>query len=271
MTETPDFANPPIVELILGAQFSALTKLRAGHFGKFWNELGSDWTDPEDGPLLEDHFELFDYPKWSSSAGLQLRLEPIRLPGRFLLGHKNKDRLLQIQATRFHLNWRKREDFYPSYKRLVAEFENMFARFAAFAEKAGLGELALNQWELTYIDAFPKEEYWHTPADWSTFLPGLFGKLFPTDELGIRLEYRASQWSYEIQPKRGRLHITAHPGCVGEDKQDALLLVITARGPIGKGGAANLRAGLDLGHDAAIRAFLRVTSEEAKERWRQKP
>ena len=38
-----------------------------------------------------------------------------------------------------------------------------------------MGEPALNQWELTYIDAFPKEAPWRTPADCSAFLPGLFG------------------------------------------------------------------------------------------------
>ncbi len=271
MTGTADFASPPIVELILGVQFSPLTKLTAGHFGLFWKELGSDWTDPEDGSLLEDQFELFDRPKWSVPVGLQLRLEPIRLPGRFLLGHKSKDRLLQIQATRLHFNWRKREGFYPSYKRLVTEFEDMFDRFAAFTERTGLGKLSLNQWELTYIDAFPKDEYWETPADWSAFLPGLFCKLFPVDGLGIALEHRAAEWSYEIQPKRGRLHIATQPGRAGEDKRDALLLQMTARGSVGKGGAETLRSGLDLGHDAAWGAFLRVTSDEAKQRWRSKP
>jgi len=267
MTDFPDFANPPIIELVLGVQFSALTKLRAGHFGQFWNELGNDWTDPEDGPPLEDQFELFDRPKWSTPNGLRLRLEPFRLPGRFLLRHKNKDRLLQIQPTRLHFNWRKREDFYPSYKRLVTEFEEMFTRFVGFVEKASLGPLTLNQWELTYIDAFPREEYWQTPADWSTFLPGLFGKLFPTDGLDLVLEHRAAEWSYEILPKRGRLHIAAYPGHVAEDKRDALLLQMTARGPVGEGGAETWRIGLDWGHDAAVGAFLRVVSDEAKKRW----
>src|SRR5262249_30884798 len=157
-------------------------------------------------------------------TGVQLRLEPLRLPGRFMLGNKEKDRLLQIQSTRFHLNWRKREGFYPSYRRLIAEFESMFARFAAFTERAGLGKLAPNQWELTYIASFPKDEYWTTPADWATFLPGLFGRLFPADDLGIVLEHRAAEWSYEIKPKRGRLHIAAGPGRAGEDKRDSLLL-----------------------------------------------
>ena len=96
MTDTPDFANPPIVELVLGAQFSPLTKLTAGHFGQFWKELGEDWTEPADAPLIEDQFELFERPKWSTPTALQLRLEPLRLPGRFMIGHRSKDRLLQI-------------------------------------------------------------------------------------------------------------------------------------------------------------------------------
>jgi uncharacterized protein (TIGR04255 family) len=271
MTGTPDFANPPIVELVLGAQFSPLTRLAAGHFGLFWKELGDDWVEPADGPIIEDQFELFDRPRWSTPTSLQLRLEPIRLPGRFTLGHKNKDRLLQIQATRFHLNWRKQEGFYPSYKRLIAEFEDMFARFSAFTQRTGLGPLAVNQWELTYIDAFLKDDYWNTPADWAAFLPGLFGQLFATDGLNIVLEHRAAEWSYEIQPKRGRLHIAAGPGRAGEDNRDAMLLQMTARGPVGKGGAETLRAGLDLGHDAALGAFLRVVSEETKTRWGTKP
>jgi uncharacterized protein (TIGR04255 family) len=271
MTGTPDFANPPIVELVLGAQFSSLTKLTAGHFGLFWKELGDDWTEPGDATVIEDQFELFDRPRWGTPAGVQLRLEPLRLPGRFTLGHKSKDRLLQIQATRFHLNWRKREGFYPSYGRLIAEFESTFARFAAFAERTGLGAPALNQWELTYIDSFPKDEYWTTPADWATFLPGLFGPLFPINGLGIVLEHRAAEWSYAIETKRGRLHISAGPGRLGGDRRDSLLLNMTARGPVGRGGVETLRSGLDLGHEAALGAFLRVVSDEAKKRWEKMP
>ena len=267
MIGKPEYANPPIVELVLGAQFSPLTKLTAGHFGLFWKELGDDWIEPADGNLIEDQFELFDRPRWSVGHGLQLRLEPLRQPGRFTLGHKDKNRLLQMQATRFHLNWRKREGFYPSYRHLIADFEEMFARFSAFTQRVGLGALALNQWELTYIDSFPKDEYWSTPADWPTILPGLFSSLFPTSGLGIAPEHRAAEWSYEIEPKRGRLYISAAPGRANEDPRDSLLLNMTARGPLGKGGVGKLRDGLELGHKVALGAFLRVVSDEVKKRW----
>lgn len=267
MTGIPDYANPPIVELVIGAQFSPLTKLTAGHFGLFWKEIGGEWTVPADEVPIQDQFELFDRPRRKAAGRIQVQLEPVRLPGRFTLSNANEDRLLQLQTTRFHLNWRKREGFYPSYRQLIAEFEETFARFTAFAEREGLGAPALNQWELIYVDSFPRGEYWNTPADWATVLPGLFGQLFPTGDLGIVLEQRAARWDYEIQPKLGRLHVSAAPGWVGKEALDTLLLNTTARGPIGEGGAESLRAGLETGHRAALGVFDRVVSDEAKRRW----
>ncbi len=268
MAGTPNFVNPPIVELVLSAQFSPLTKLSAGHFGLFWKELGSDWTEPGDGPLIEDQFELFDRPRM---PGLFLQLQPVRLPQRFTVGHKGTELLLQLQSTRLCLNWRKRDQSYPSYEMLIGKFEQIFSQFIAFAERENVGAVSVNQWELTYIDVFPKGEYWNTPADWTAFLPGLFGQLFPTEGMDVVLERRAAEWSYEIRPKRGRLHISAAAGRAEGDPREAVLLTTTVRGPVGKDGAESLRAGLDLGHDIAFDAFLRLVSDEAKQRWRKKP
>jgi uncharacterized protein (TIGR04255 family) len=269
MTErpTPTFATPPIVELVLGAQFSPLTKLTSGHFGLLWNELGSEWNNPSDGPVFDDQYELFDRPKWGATQAIHFHLEPIRLPGRFVLEHQSGDRLIQVQSTRFHLNWRKRVGFYPSYKKLIHEFESTFARFADFTERSGLGRPAVNQWELTYIDSFPQGEYWKSPVDWSDLLPGLFGNLFPTEGLGVSLEHRGAEWSYEIEPKKGRLHVAARPGWWGDDGHDSLLLQMTARGPVGKDGSETLRQGFDIGHRTAVGAFLRIVDRNVQQRW----
>jgi uncharacterized protein (TIGR04255 family) len=267
MNTTPTFAKPPIVELVLGAQFSPLTKLTSAHLGIFWKMLGEEWSDPSDVPPLGDQFETFDRPRWAAAQfARQLQLGQI-FPGRLVIGHKNKDRLVQVQSTRFHLNWRKREGFYPSYKRLVAEFETIFEKFTGFVESAGVGNVLLNQWELTYIDAFPKAERWETPADWSKFLPGLFSDLFPTTGMDLALDNRAAEWSYELQPKLGRLYIAAQSGIWGDDKQDSLFLHTTARGPIGGTGVKTLRDGLDLGHKVAVETFLRVTDKGEQARW----
>lgn len=265
MIETPTFKNPPVVEFVLGVQFSPLANLSAGHFGLFWQELGDDWVKPEDGPPIADQFELFDRPKWSHRAGFMMRVGTGPQAGRFILNNRNQDRLIQLQSTRFHLNWRKTNELKPSYKHLISEFEQTFAKFEAFVKKAELGELILNQWEVTYVDLFPQGEYWETPADWAKFLPGLFGKLFVAP--GLTLEHRAAEWSFEIEPKRGRLHIAAHPGRWRDQESDSLLVDTTARGPIGKGGVAALRDGLDLGHDMAMQSFLAMTSADVQQKW----
>jgi uncharacterized protein (TIGR04255 family) len=184
------------------------------------------------------------------------------------LEHRSQDRMIQIQPTRFHLNWRKRNDFYPSYKSLIAEFEETFARFAKFIQTQQIGSIELNQWELTYIDSFPEGQYWTTPADWSNVLPGLFGRLFDSQGLNLELEARGAEWSYEIKPQKGRLHIAARRGRWGDDESDTLLLHMTSRGPLGKGGAESMRAGLDIGHVASVETFLRVVDQNIQQQWK---
>ena len=120
-------------------------------------------------------------------------------------------------------------------------FEQAFAQFESCVDRLGLGKVIPNQWELTYVDDFPRGEYWETPADWSGILPGLFGSLFSAHDLDMELEHRAAEWCYELRPQKGRLHITARPGRWGDSEDALLLLQMTARGPIGKGGVSSLR------------------------------
>jgi hypothetical protein len=146
MSETPTFENPPIVEFVLGVQFSPLTKLSAGHYGLLWKELGDDWGCPEDSAPIPDQFEIFDRPRWSHRSGLLMRLGMSMPVGRFILHHRSQNRLVQVQASRVHLNWRKTSDLKPSYKVRITEFEEKFERFRLFIQSVGLGELKVNQW-----------------------------------------------------------------------------------------------------------------------------
>ena len=266
---TPTFLDPPIIELVLGVQFSPLTKLTSGHFGLFWKSLSEEWSLPSDAPALSDEFETFDVPPWRKAQMMQFSLGPAPTPGRFMVTHRNGDRLIQMQPSRFHLNWRKKDGQtrYLSYKTLIAEFEEAFKKFSEFVRERELGTILPNQWELTYVNAFPKGPHWKTPADWSNVLPSLFSDLFPVNGLGIGLDGRSAEWSYEIIPKLGRLHIAAGPGLW--EGNESLLLRTTARGPIDKSNPLGLRAGLDLGHDAAVGVFLKVTSPELKTSWRE--
>ena len=253
--------------MVLGVQFSRLEKLTAGHFGQFWNVLGTNWGNPSDCAPLEDQFEDFDQPRWKARFQHSIVFSGVPFPGRFMVENASNDRMIQVQPTRFHYNWRRREDVYPSYQILITEFEKQLNKFFQFSQDCSLGEIAANQWELTYVNAFPVGVYWNTPADWARFLPGLFSNLFPTDGLNIELENRAAEWTYEIKPKLGRLHISARTGKWGPSSDTMLLLQTTARGPIGKNGAESLRQGLDMGHSAAVGAFESVVDQSFLSKW----
>ncbi len=265
MSSTPTFRNPPIVELAIGVQFERLP-MQSGYFGMFWQHMGEEWGKPFDNIPLEEQFERFDQPRWMFPLG-QLKLEPAQPTLRFMLPNKDGNRLIQLQANRLHLNWRKQGQEYPSYKQLVGEFEEVFDRLVNFAEIHGLGPVEVNQWELSYIDSFPQGQYWHTPADWPKFLPGLFGGLFPADQMGLKLEHRAAEWSFEITPQRGRLHIATQYGPPGTGQAGSLILQMTARGPAPTPDGAGLRTGLDWGHDAAVGAFLKIVNPSVQEEW----
>lgn len=266
MSGTGSFPNPPIVELVIGAQFERLA-MPSGYYGLFWKELGDEWVRPLDAPLLEDQFETFDKPRWSVPTALQFKLQEAQGASRFLVGNRDKSRLIQLQPSRLHLNWRKRDDAYPSYRKMVGEFETIFTRFQAFVRDRQLGEVRVNHWEVSYVDAFPRGVYWESPADWPKFLPGLFSNLFPMDDLGLTLEHRAAEWSFEIAPKRGRLQVATQYGPPVEGGTGSLLLQMTARGPVEENGEKALRKGLDLGHNTAVGAFMRLTSDDAKLKW----
>ena len=84
------------------------------------------------------------------------------------------------------------------------------------------------------------------------------------------MEKRRVEWSFEIEPAVGRLHVKAQSGKWGRDPKDTLLLDLTCRGPLVDGSLDSVRAGLDVGYDKAVDTFLRITPTELQERWSPK-
>lgn len=255
----PGPANPPIVELAIGVQFSPLSKLTLGHYGLFWQTLMPEWVKPGEAPRIAEQFEVFGQSHIASRRR-RLAFEPFLRTMRFTLEHKDKDKLIQLQESRFHLNWRRLKGKYPSFEALSQEFSKLLWQFDKFVTDNELGKLAFNQWELTYTDAFPKGDRWQTPADWSEILPGLFGQLFSTDGIRVQLERRAAEWSFLIDDNKGRLHVAARTGRVEGEEQESLLLNMTARGPVDEISIQSVMSGLKFGHQIVHDAFMRLTS-----------
>ncbi len=262
----PRFEHPPIVELVLGVQFAPLANFTNGHLGWFWKRyLEEDWLRPADAVPIVDQFETFaDQRRWGA-PDFRLTVGPVASPTRLQIRNATGDRMLQVQPTRFHYNWLKKDQAYPTYGKLRGSFAEYFARFSRFVAEAGLGEIAPNQWEITYVDQISRRDLWQSPADWHKVLPGL---LAPGPDIeGAGLESVGGEWHYEIKPRKGRLHVCVQYGKPAAEGEPTLMLHTTARGPIGKDSGLDLSAGLDLGHAVALRAFLKLTSADAQRVW----
>ncbi len=265
----PEFANPPVIETVLGVQFDPVPSLSNAHLGAFWQSLGPDWQDVSDAPRLEPEFEVFGSPVlWQ--RGLQIRVgqDPaVRLQIR----NGDRTRMIQVQNGRLIYNWIAQADqrTYPSYKKIRPEFDRALEGFTRFIRSAGLAELRQNQWEVTYVNHIPQGTVWSAPADWlSLFRPPLSIAL--DSEVPAKLESLAGEWVFELEPKRGRLHIQLQHGQeVKEPSRELLILKLTARGPINQAESDfTLDQGLHMGHAIIVRSFASITSPEAHQLWR---
>jgi len=259
------FERPPVIETVLGVQFKPLPKLKDAHLGAYWKELGSDWPNVTDSVPIEQQFERFTAD--DSWGGFALQVQLTQDPSaRLMIKNRSSERMIQVQNGRFHYNWvRSGSQPYPRYNVVRPEFDEKISKFRAFLLREGLGELVINQWEVTYVNQISKGELWSTPADWPNVIKSLS---MPTiDVAQVHLESLAGEWHFEIPPAAGRLHMHLKHGRSGGETKSAaeqLFLTLTARGPIPETGFS---AGLDLGRQTIVNAFKAFTTERAHKHW----
>lgn len=261
---SPKFRQPPVVEVVLGVQFEPLKGFRDAHAGVFWathlGRGGDSWPKVRVAPSLRSSFERFG-PEQQWGAVPPFEIRPGDQPNRTQFLNQAEDRMIQVQDTRFHYNWLKKDGDYPSYDRLLPEFQREWASFRAFWVDEGQGEIKQNQWEITYVNHLPAGSLWRPGDDWSSLLPWVQS---PASNM-VAFDAVGGTWRLVIGEDKGRLHVKVsrarHP-----DKGDLLVLDLTARGPLEPEGGS-LDDGLRLGHDAIVFSFVEMTSERAQEKW----
>jgi len=262
-TNLPSFERPPVVETVLGVQFSEIPGFSNAHLGAFWRSLGDDWPRVEDAPPIEPAYERFS---GESAWGVQPKFTLTNNPAtRVRIKNRADDTMVQLQNGRLHLNWLGQGGAeYPRYKAVRPEFDRISTLFRVFLLEQGLGEPQPNQWEITYVNHIPKGSIWAQPEDLIKVLVGLPGAWKPLSN--VRFEGFGGAWHYEIEPQRGRLHVNASLVSLGsEEIKEAMRLTLTARGPASD--KSSLGEGLDLGRKAIVTTFKEITSADAHSYW----
>lgn len=266
----PYFERPPVVESVLGLHFDALPSLQYADLVLFWQTLEVEyWRSVNEQPPLAPISERFGEEHQFAKRGLSIKIGTDTTM-RLQIKNAADDRMVQVQNGRFHYNWRKQHEAneYPRYATVRSEFDSMFERFQRFVRERELGEVRPNQWELTYVNHIEKGSLWQHPDDWAGVLPGLLGSIGAIPRR--RLETIGGDWRFELEPERGRLHISLRHGKrkgEGEDESELLVLELTARGPITATPGFDLDNGLNLGHETIVKTFAAITSDEAQRHW----
>jgi uncharacterized protein (TIGR04255 family) len=251
-----------VTEVVLGVQFGLLKDFHNAHAGLLWGTTlkRKYWPKVRAAPIIRSSFERFgEHEQWGPVLPFEIRrgIEPDRT--QFL--NEAEDLMIQVQNTRFHYNWIKKDGGeYPSYDKLLPEFQNQWEGFRAFAVEADLGEVEPNQWEVTYVNHIQAGSLWRPAKEWTSLLPWLRP---PASGL-LAFDSVAGTWDLVIGEEKGRLHVKISRAR-RESGDDILVLDLTARGPLEAGGA--LEDGLSLGHDAIVSSFVEMTSEEAHREW----
>lgn len=265
--DLPKFDSPPVIETVLSAQFSPLSKLTDAHVGWYWKQyLDEMWDQVVRVPRIDDRFEKFgDERQWIERG---LKFEEVGPSDRTQLIRSDGSRMIQIQNTRFIYNWRKQNSAeYPSYDKLLPEFKESFLGFEKFSYDAFGQAIELNQWEVTYVNHLPKGDLWGTASDMQKIFPA-FGVLANQIDGQIFDTFNGT-WQLTIDENKGRIYIDIKHARIGSSEgQEIIRLAITARGPIND--EVDIYTGFDVGHKAIVCTFADITSPDYHKIWKRR-
>jgi uncharacterized protein (TIGR04255 family) len=267
--DLPDFDNPPVVETVLSAQFEKLTAMRSVHLGLFWQRVRDEFPNTEERPALPPVLEQATEPV---PQAVQLRFEPQEpLPlQRLWLLNASGTEMMQMQNDRFIKNWRKSEANaeYPHYTPVIKPaFDRDFQKFQTFIADEKLGEIKINQCEVTYVSHIIAGEGWVKRDEIEkifTFSKQPFAEPYPgrAEEVAYRARFPIlgpnNEWI-------GRLHLDLQPAVSLSDNRQMYAMNLTARGMYGTGIEF-----FDIGRRWIVKSFEHLTTEHMHEIWRKK-
>ena len=189
----PKFGDPPIVESVLGVDFTPLEGWGVPHYGLFWETVRQEFPKWDVKPPLTTVIERFGEAESASRVTLGTG------PPDFRCWYTDQEdrSLIQIQNGRFIHNWRKVHpgDEYPHYEQHIRPlFERNWDNFRKFLDRNGLKQPCVKQCEVTYFNHLEVGHGWKAPSDLpQVFLPwsGATNNQFlpPPDSVSFDISY----------------------------------------------------------------------------------
>jgi uncharacterized protein (TIGR04255 family) len=261
-TDLPEFANPPLNEMLVGIQFAQPLGYRQIRAGEVWALFRKDYPHVEEQPPLGPQFEAFGLPQ----NLLNFQLMQGASHDRFWFLSPNKDELIQFQQDRLLHNWRKvgeGSNVYPRFGVIIDKFEAEARQLEAYMATLEPQTLKINQAEVTYIN--------HIPCDGApgmACLPAKWLTLFDMDKHGFEdfnTTFRRRVLTNTGQP-HARLLCQVSVATLPPEKR-IIQLNLTFRGaPQGD----NIDSAIEFlyrGRQMIVEFFTQITTEDAHKAW----
>ena len=271
-TTGPEFERPPVAEVALAVYFARPLRIPSAQLGRLWARWSDQYPRTEDQPPLPA-IPIESFPAPPNFLPFQVMGG---FPGpRVWFLSEDGNHVLQLQADRLILNWRKSstDDTYPHYDQLRPKFAAALQQFLDHISGENLGPLDFSQAEVTYINPVPINSLGSLKdvsllvAPWT----GKFTDEFLPDPEDVRLALRFQIPNPQDGTPAGRLYVegnSAFHQSLGDNQlNEVYMLQLFARGrPLGEGVEGVLKF-LDLGHSYVVNGFASITATEIKREW----
>lgn len=249
----PRYRNPPLNELAVGVHFESLAGWQTRHVGQFWGEVSGEF------PITEDQTPIFDVERGPRFQILEL--PPLR---RTFFVSQGQEFVIQLQESRFLLNWRKKQprDVYPRFGAVFNEFLRHWGHFSDFVTRATIGALKPARYELTYVNHIEQAdnpvsataERYVKLFNWSDLRPQ-----FLPPPTGINVV-----WTFPLPEQLGFAQANLSQG-VRADGRAVLVLVMTCTGSASP--KVSLNDWFNVAHRWLGEAFKELTTDAARAEW----
>ena len=256
------FKNPPIDEVVVATYFDQpLSGFRSEHVGLFWNKIREEFPVASQNAIVGTDRNL-SVLKVEEGKG-----ESLPMP-RYWFIAGDEVNLIQIQKNAFMFNWRRRNEPYPHFHRVIKPaFDSYFDLFKKFLQdEVQIEGPTIDLCELTYINILEGCEYWGGPQDTTNVIPS-FSVLTPGND-AYRLQSVNCNYGYEIETNL-QLNFGIRNGrMTHKENVPALIFEVKAHGRLGDATKPEADEWFERAHSAVVECFTGVISKRIqKEHW----
>ena len=261
----PEYANPPVIEVVSGVGFTPLEGFKAIHVGLLWNAFRDQFPRVEEHSPLVMPLEVLDVPVVQVGE-VQFSDTP-PLP-RVWFVDASGNGIVQVQRDALLHNWRKLKDgdTYPRFDVVISEFREHFSLLTKFVEHHQLGAILPLQYELNYVNHIFPNEYWGQGKVLNNIFPDFQwrqeGRSF------LPREYEVVNWKTVVRLPNGagRLHITIQTAFKLPERSPVLVLEMKARGIAADRSVDSVWRWFDLAHEWIVRGFADITDTKIQQK-----